>query len=88
MSPIADEMFRSIPVSHNSRSAPPTRERRGQQNQNRRQPGAELDDQDCKHQNHGEGEYQQQLAEGLTLRLVLSANLVGVADRQLELVEM
>ena len=37
------------------------------------------------HQHRGDAEHHQQLAERLPLRLVLPADLVGVADRQLQL---
>ena len=64
------------------------RERRREQDQDRRQPRPELDDEDHEHQHDRQREDHQQLAERLRLRLILPADLVGVADRQLERVEV
>ena len=64
------------------------RERRGQHNQRGWQPRLKVDDQNGKNQNDRQRENHQQLAERLSLRIVLSANLVGIADRQLELFDL
>ena len=64
--PIADETFRSVPVSDQQQQRAAERERRGEQNQDRRQPRAELHHQDREHQHdRAIAEHHQQLAERL-----------------------
>ena len=77
ISPIADETFRSVPVSSSSEQRAAERQRRGAQDQQRGRERAELHDQDREHQRRGDAEHHQQLAERLPLRLVLAADLVA-----------
>ena len=61
------------------------RQRRGNQNQRRGDERAELHDEHRKHQKGADAKHHQQLAKRLPLRFVLTADFVGIADRQRQL---
>ena len=85
MRPIADETLRSVPVSQQQQQRAAERQRRRQQDQQRRQPGAELDDEDRRTPAARRARTPAAARGTPPLRLVLAADLVGVADRQRQL---
>ena len=83
MRPIADETFRSVPVSHSNAKAPPS-----DNGAAARMMADAVNARNCTTSTRSTSAvaiaaHQEQLAEGPLLRFVLAADLPGVADRQL-----
>ena len=79
---MADETFRSVPVSHSSAKAPPSESGAAARMMTRRRKRPELHDEHQEDQRRRDGRDQQQLAERPLLRFVLAADFPRVADGQ------